>query len=140
MRFGLPNFKIEEKINRLLKEQTGQIVAQVMNEVSGSNFALEIKDMVVEELESKLKTLAQETFAQFLDQFKDDLIKQTSTNLIEPLGVPWKQKNLTIRVSQSLYQQVDLLARAKGVNKSQLMREAVQVHCNNLRTERLLKE
>ena len=111
-----------------------------MNEVSGSNFALEIKDMVVEELESKLKTLAQETFAQFLDQFKDDLIKQTSTNLIEPLGVPWKQKNLTIRVSQSLYQQVDLLARAKGVNKSQLMREAVQVHCNNLRTERLLKE
>ena len=140
MRFGLPNFKIEEKINRLLKEQTGQIVAQVMNEVSGSNFALEIKDMVEEELESKLKTLAQETFAQFLDQFKDDLIKQTSTNLIETLGVPWKQKNLTLRVSQSLYQQVDLLARAKGVNKSQLMREAVQVHCNNLRTERLLKE
>ena len=140
MRFGFPNFKIEEKVNRLLKEQTGQIVAQVMNEVSGSNFALEIKDMVVEELESKLKTLAQETFAQFLDQFKDDLIKQTSTNLIEPLGVPEKQKTVSIRLSQSLYQQVDLLARAKGVNKSQLMREAVQIHCNNLRTERLLKE
>ena len=75
----LPGLKIEETVERLLKEQTGQIVAQVMTEVSGSNFALEIKDMVVDELEPKVKTFAQEAIAEYLGQFRDDLIKEAST-------------------------------------------------------------
>ena len=76
MRLRLPGLNTVE---RLLKEQTGQIVAQVMTEVSGSNFALEIKDMVVDELESKVKTFAQEAIAEYLGQFRDDLIKEAST-------------------------------------------------------------
>jgi len=63
MRLRLPGLNTVE---RLLKEQTGQIVAQVMTEVSGSNFALEIKDMVVDELEPKVKTFAQEAIAEFI--------------------------------------------------------------------------
>ena len=85
MRLRLPGFDVEETVNRLLKEQTGQIVAEVMTEVSGSNFALEIKDMVVDELEPKVKAFAQEALAEYLGQFRDDLIKEASTQLIRLL-------------------------------------------------------
>ncbi len=85
MRLRLPSLKIEETVDRLLEEKTGQIVGQVMNEVSGSNFALEIKDMVVDELEPKVKAFAQEALAEYLGQFRDDLIKEASTQLIRLL-------------------------------------------------------
>jgi len=34
MRLRLPSLKIEETVDRLLEEKTGQIVGQVMNEAS----------------------------------------------------------------------------------------------------------
>jgi len=44
-----------------------------------------------------------------------------------------KDKNLTVRVSPDLYQQVSELAKAKSISNTQLMREAIQNHCDQMR-------
>ena len=46
-----------------------------------------------------------------------------------------KDKNLTVRVSPDLYQQVSELARAKDISNTQLMREAIQNHCDQTRSK-----
>ena len=46
-----------------------------------------------------------------------------------------KDRNLTVRVSPDLYQQVSDLAKAKCISNTQLMREAIQSHCDQMRSK-----
>jgi len=88
MKFKWPKFNmdIEETVTAILHAQTGDIVATVMNEVAGSNMALEIKEMITEELEPLIKSMAKQVISEYMDQVKDELIEMASKRLIELLA------------------------------------------------------
>ena len=46
-----------------------------------------------------------------------------------------KDKNLTVRVSPDLYQRVSELAKAESISNTQLMREAIKNHCDQMRSK-----
>ena len=45
-----------------------------------------------------------------------------------------KDRNLTVRVSPELFDKVKSMAKAKGISNTQLMREAIQNHCDHMRS------
>ena len=46
-----------------------------------------------------------------------------------------KDKNLTIRVSPELHEQVTTLARDSGISNTQFMRQAIKIYCDQMRSD-----
>ena len=68
-------------ISRFWGKQMQPIVEQVLRELSGSNFALELKEMIVEELEE----VADKVMREHMVEIKAELISTVSARLIELL-------------------------------------------------------
>ena len=68
-------------ISRFWGKQMQPIVEQVLRELSGSNFALELKEMIVEELEE----VADKVMREHMVELKEELISTVSDRLIELL-------------------------------------------------------
>lgn len=68
-------------ISRFWGKQMQPIVEQVLRELSGSNFALELKEMIVEELEE----VADKVMREHMVEIKEELISTVSDRLIELL-------------------------------------------------------
>ena len=68
-------------ISRFWGKQMQPIVVQVLRELSGSNFALELKEMIVEELEE----VADKVMREHMVEIKEELISTVSDRLIELL-------------------------------------------------------
>ena len=68
-------------ISRFWGKQMQPIVEQVLRELSGSNFALELKEMIVEELEE----VADKVMREHMVEIKAELISPVSDRLIELL-------------------------------------------------------
>ena len=69
-------------ISRFWGKQMQPIVEQVLRELSGSNFALELKEMIVEELEE----VADKVMREHMVEIKEELISTVSDRLIELLA------------------------------------------------------
>ena len=65
-------------ISRFWGKQMQPIVEQVLRELSGSNFALELKEMIVEELEE----VADKVMREHMVEIKEELISTVSDKLL----------------------------------------------------------
>ena len=66
---------------KFFQNQTREIVDSVLTELSGSNFALEIKEMVIEELKEEVGRMVEEQ----LNAIKEDLVQIAANRLVELL-------------------------------------------------------
>ena len=73
---------IKKIMVKFFQNQTRQIVDSVLTELSGSNFALEIKEMVIEELKEEL---IEKMLEEQLNAIKEDLVQTAASRLLELL-------------------------------------------------------
>tara|TARA_R100000315_G_scaffold33118_1_gene13439 strand:+ start:627 stop:893 length:267 start_codon:yes stop_codon:yes gene_type:complete len=72
---------IKKIMVKFFQNQTREIVDSVLTELSGSNFALEIKEMVIEELKEEVGRMVEEQ----LNAIKEDLVQIAANRLVELL-------------------------------------------------------
>ena len=72
MRFRLPRIP-----------NSNQILSQLMDEIGNSDFALEIKESILSELQGEIKTVASQLVTEYIDEIKDQLIESASQRMID---------------------------------------------------------
>ena len=54
-----------------------------MDEIGNSDFALEIKESILSELQGEIKTVASQLVTEYIDEIKDQLIESASQRMID---------------------------------------------------------
>lgn len=72
MRFRLPRIP-----------NSNQILGQLMEEISNSDFALDLKESILSELQTEIKTVASQLVTEYIDEIKDQLIESASQRMID---------------------------------------------------------
>tara|TARA_B100001123_G_C15031891_1_gene915742 strand:+ start:313 stop:525 length:213 start_codon:yes stop_codon:yes gene_type:complete len=54
-----------------------------MEEISNSDFALDLKESILSELQTEIKTVASQLVTEYIDEIKDQLIETASQRMID---------------------------------------------------------
>ncbi len=68
---------------RLPRIPSNQILSQLMEEISNSDFALDLKESILSELQTEIKTVASQLVTEYIDEIKDQLIETASQRMID---------------------------------------------------------
>tara|TARA_R100000808_G_C2149353_1_gene157755 strand:+ start:2068 stop:2295 length:228 start_codon:yes stop_codon:yes gene_type:complete len=59
------------------------MLSQLMEEISNSDFALDLKESILSELQTEIKTVASQLVTEYIDEIKDQLIETASQRMID---------------------------------------------------------